>query len=97
MNKYLLLMTMVFFLVFMTTLVGSINETVSSNITSAEVSEDVPGITNILRTVWSYISLFFAIIFFQVNGLPAVFNLFIFWPLSAGTIFMIISIIRGTD
>ena len=95
MNKYVLLMTMVFFLVFMTTLVGSINESVSSNITSAEVSEDVPGILNLLRSVWNYISLFFAIIFFQVNGLPTVFNLFIFWPLSAGTIFMIISIIRG--
>jgi hypothetical protein len=79
----------------MTTLVGSINESVSSNITSAEVSEDVPGILNLLRSVWNYISLFFAIIFFQVNGLPTVFNLFIFWPLSAGTIFMIISIIRG--
>jgi hypothetical protein len=79
----------------MTTLVGSINESVSTNITSAEVSEDVPGIVNLLRSVWNYISLFFAIIFFQVNGLPAVFNLFIFWPLSAGTIFMIISIIRG--
>jgi len=95
MNKYVLLMTMVFFLVFMTTLVGSINESVSTNITSAEVSEDVPGIVNLLRSVWNYISLFFAIIFFQVNGLPTVFNLFIFWPLSAGTIFMIISIIRG--
>jgi len=95
MNKYVLLMTLIFFLVFMTTIVASINLTTTSDITSAEISDQEPGFFNILRSVWSYVSLFLAIVFFRVDGLPLAFNLFLFWPLSAGVIYMIVDIIRG--
>jgi hypothetical protein len=95
MNKYVLLMTMIFFLVFITTIVGSINLTTTSDITTAEVSDEAPGFFNILTSVWNYVSLFFAIIFFRVDGLPLAFNLFLFWPLSVGVIYMIVDIIRG--
>jgi hypothetical protein len=95
MNKYVLLMTMIFFLVFITTIVASINLTTTSDITTAAVSDEAPGVFNILTSVWNYITIFFAIIFFRVDGLPLAFNLFLFWPLSVGVIYMIVDIIRG--
>lgn len=95
MNKYVLLMTMVFFLVLITMLVGSINLTTASDVADISISEDTPGFLNILRTVWNYVSLFFRIIFFAVPGIPAIFNIIVFYPLTAGTIYMLVDIIRG--
>jgi hypothetical protein len=90
-------MSIILFLTFITVISVSINVQVTSDILSAEISQDVPGITGILRFIGIYLTLFFNIISFRVPGLPFAFTLFIFWPLSVGTIFMIISIIRGTD
>ena len=95
MNKYVLLMSMILFLVFAGTIVGSINESVTSDVTTAEISDDEPGFFNLLQSIWSFMTMFFAIVFFRVEGLPLFFNLFIFWPISAGVIFMIVDIIRG--
>lgn len=95
MNKYVLLMTMVLFLGLITLLVGSIDESVSSNIFSVSVSEEAPNFLQILSSVWNYIALFFRIMFFQVEGIPMIFNLIVFYPLTAGTIYMVVDIIRG--
>ena len=97
MSKYVLLMSIILFLTFITVISVSINVEVTSDILSAEISQDIPGITGILRFIGIYLTLFFNIVAFRVPGLPFAFTLFIFWPLSVGTIFMIISIIRGTD
>jgi hypothetical protein len=90
-------MSIILFLTFITVISVSINVEVTSDILSAEISQDIPGITGILRFIGIYLTLFFNIVAFRVPGLPFAFTLFIFWPLSVGTIFMIISIIRGTD
>jgi len=97
MNKYVLLMTIILFLTFITVISTSINITVTSDILSSETSQDLPGLAGIIRYIGIYLTLFFNIIAFRVPGLPFAFTLFIFWPLSAGVIFMIISIVRGTD
>ncbi|MEX0595463.1 MAG: hypothetical protein WD512_03105 [Candidatus Paceibacterota bacterium] len=95
MNKYVLLMTMVLFLVLITLMVDSLGLAASQNILAIEVSTEVPGFFNILASVWNYLSLFFVIMFFDVPGLPGIFKLVVFYPLTAGTIFMIVDIIRG--
>jgi hypothetical protein len=97
MNKYVLLMVMVLFLVLITILVDSIGLAASQNILSIEISDEQPGFFNLVAGVWNYLSLFFIIIFFDVPGLPLIFKLVVFYPLTIGSIFMIISIIRGTD
>jgi hypothetical protein len=97
MNKYVLLMVMVLFLVLITILVDSIGLAASQNILSIEISDEQPGFFNLVASVWNYLSLFFIIIFFDVPGLPLIFKLVVFYPLTIGSIFMIISIIRGTD
>jgi hypothetical protein len=97
MNKYVLLMTMVLFLVLITILVDSIGLAASENILSINISDQQPGFFNLVASVWNYLSLFFVIVFFDVPGLPLIFKLVVFYPLTIGSIFMIISIIRGTD
>jgi hypothetical protein len=90
-------MTMVFFLVLITLVVGSIDETVTSNIFLDNINEQsrAPGLLQILGTIWNYLSIFYRIMFFQVEGIPGIFNYIIFYPLTAGTLFMLIDIIRG--
>jgi hypothetical protein len=95
MSKYVLLMSIVLFLTFISVISLSINLEVSSDVLSAEISKDVPGLTGILRFLVIYLELFWNIIAFRVPGLPFAFTLFVFWPLSSTVIFMIISIIRG--
>jgi len=96
MNKYILFMLMVFFLVLMTIVVDAIDETVTENIFIDNVGRSAPGrFTSIIGFIWNYVSLFFRIIFFQVNGIPPIFNLIIFYPLTAGTLYMFIDIVRG--
>ena len=97
MSKYVLLMSIILFLTFITIVSVSINIQVTTDILTAQVSQDVPGITGLWNYVKTFLLLFFNIVAFRVPGLPFAFTLFIFWPLSAGVIFIIISIIRGTD
>jgi hypothetical protein len=95
MNKYVLLMSMILFLVFSQTIIASINLSSTSDITTTEISDEQPGFFNLIESVWSYLKIFFNIIVFRVDGLPLFFNLFVFWPISIGVIFMIVDIIRG--
>lgn len=95
MSKFVLLMSMILFLTFIATISISINFDLASDILRAEISEDVPGLTGILRYIGISLVFFFNIIAFRVPGLPFAFTLFVFWPISVGVIFMVISIIRG--
>lgn len=95
MSKFVLLMSMILFLTFIATISISINFNLTSDILRAEISEDVPGLTGILRYIGISLVFFFNIIAFRVPGLPFAFTLFVFWPISVGVIFMVISIIRG--
>lgn len=95
MSKFVLLMSMILFLTFIATISISINFNLTSDILRAEISENVPGLTGILRYIGISLVFFFNIIAFRVPGLPFAFTLFVFWPISVGVIFMVISIIRG--
>jgi len=89
---------MVFFYVIITLVVGSIDETTTTNIFIDSINQGTnPGFLDNLSRVWTYMTLFFRLASFQVDGIPAIFNVLLFFPLSAGIIFMIISILRRTD
>lgn len=96
MSKYVLLMSMILFLVFAGTMVASINQQVTSDVTTADISDEEPGFFNLLASLWDFTKIFFAIILFRVEGMPFAFNIFIFWPISVGVIYMIVDIIRGS-
>jgi hypothetical protein len=97
MNKYVLFMTLVFFLVIMTLVAGAIDETASSNIflDSINANPEAPGLLKILGTIWSYLSIFFRMLTFQISGIPAIINILAFYPITAGVIYMLVDIIRG--
>ena len=98
MNKYILFMLMVFFLVIMTIIVDAIDQTVTESIFIDNIGKSAPTwLFNIVIFILNYLILFFRIIFFQVEGIPAIFNLIIFYPLTAGTLYMLIDIIRGSS
>jgi hypothetical protein len=90
-------MTLVFFLVIMTLIAGSIDETAASNIflDSLNDNPEAPRLLNILATIWSYLSIFFRMLTFQISGIPAIINILAFYPITAGVIYMLIDIIRG--
>jgi hypothetical protein len=89
---------MIFFLVIITMTIDSIDQTVTESIFIQNIGTDQPqGFVAILEFIWGYIQLFFRIIFFQVEGIPAIFNLVIFYPLTAATLYMLIDIIRGNS
>lgn len=97
MNKYVLFMTLVFFLVIMTLVAGSIDETASTNILldSINTNPEAPGLLKILGTIWSYLAIFFRMLTFQISGIPPIINILAFYPITAGVIFMLVDIIRG--
>ena len=93
MNKYVLFMSMVLFLIVITLLVEYIDLTVSNSIIIDNVptGEDF----NIFTSLGNFVSIFFRILSFNVPSLPGIFNLLVFYPLTAGILFMLIDIIRG--
>lgn len=93
MNKYILFMSMVLFLIIITLLVEFIDFSVSNSI----VIDNIPSNENfsIFTSLGNFVSIFFKILSFNVPSLPPIFNLLVFYPLTAGVLFMIIDIIRG--
>ena len=86
MNKFSLLMMLVFFLVFSTFVAGSltgfgVTENLQEGVTAFEFS--AAGIS-------TAIGFFFKLLAFQVTGIPAVINILVFWPLTIGILYMII-------
>jgi len=97
MNKYVLFMTLVFFLVIMTLVAGAIDETASTNVFVDNINSNpqAPSLLKILGTIWSFLTIFFRMLSFQISGIPVIINILAFYPLTAGVIYMIIDIIRG--
>lgn len=99
MNKQVLLMTMVFFLIIITLVVGSIDASTTSDIFVDAVPASVPttfigrAIQN-FSVVFDYLTIFFRILAFQVTGIPPIFNVLIFYPLTIGTIGLLIDILK---
>lgn len=93
MNKYVLFMTMVFALVLITLLVQFIDGSVTNTIIIDNIPDEQT--FDIFSNLFNFVSIFYRMLTFQVTSIPSIFNLLIFYPLTAGVLFMIIDIIRG--
>jgi hypothetical protein len=92
-NKYVLFMTMVFSLVLITLLVQFIDGTITNSIIIDKIPSEES--FDIWDSLFGFVSIFYRMLTFQVTSIPSIFNLLIFYPLTAGVLFMIIDIIRG--
>lgn len=90
MNKYSLFMIMILFLLFITVVADSIAVTASIDITDNIPVDAKDSIGSIFRLMGT----FFKILTFNLPGIPVVFNLFVFLPLTFGVIYMLIDIIK---
>ena len=93
MNKYVLFMTMVFALVLITLLVQFIDGSVTNSIIIDNLPDEQT--FDIFSNLFNFVNIFYRMLTFQVTSIPSIFNLLIFYPLTAGVLFMIIDIIRG--
>jgi hypothetical protein len=93
MNKYMTLIVMVLFLVLVTVVADSALG-ISANLNIVDGINVPPPETWLGRfsVVTDMIKVFFNIMLFQVEGLPAFFNIVVFYPLSFGIVYMIIDI-----
>jgi len=92
-NKYVLFMTMVFALVLITLLVQFIDGSVTNSIIIDNLPDEQT--FDIFSNLFNFVNIFYRMLTFQVTSIPSIFNLLIFYPLTAGVLFMIIDIIRG--
>lgn len=98
MNKYVLFMVMILFLIFTTFLAQSIDANATFSILNNLPSGEAPSsILNVLNSVLALGATFFRLLTFQIEGIPAVFNIFIFYPLTFGILYMTIDIVRGSN
>ena len=95
MNKYIMFMIMALFMVLMTFIAEGIDESTTSNLSDIAISTDTPGGLNFLGQVWAYFGVFFKMMTFQIEGIPAVFNLFVFLPITFGLVYIVVDTIRG--
>ena len=90
MNKYVLFMVMILFLLFLTFVANSLSLSASENLINGIPSDASVSIESIGRLFGT----FFKILTFQLEGVPIYFNIFIFAPLTFGVIYMLIDIIK---
>jgi hypothetical protein len=86
-------MTMVFALVLITLLVQFIDGSVTNSIIIDNLPDEQT--FDIFSNLFNFVNIFYRMLTFQVTSIPSIFNLLIFYPLTAGVLFMIIDIIRG--
>jgi hypothetical protein len=95
MNKYVMFMMMALFMILMTFVAESIDASTTERLSDIAISTDTPGVLNFLTQVWSYLGVFFRMMTFQINGIPAIFNLFVFLPITFGMLYIVVDTIRG--
>jgi hypothetical protein len=91
-------MVMALFMIVMTMLAASIDAGSTSNIINNSFPDAPTGsLFNFLGIIGGYLEIFFKMLTFQLTGIPTIFNLLIFLPVSLGMLFIIVNIIRGTS
>lgn len=95
MNKYIMFMLMALFMILMTFIAESIDASTTENLADISLSTETPGLLNFLGQVWAYLGVFFRMMTFQIDGIPAVFNLFVFLPITFGMLYIVVDTIRG--
>jgi len=79
------------FMMLMVVLVDSLGLTSTNEIVVPGTTGETEGP---LRQIWSFVVTFYSIMTFQLVGVPALVNLFIFTPLAFGVIYIIVNILK---
>jgi hypothetical protein len=90
MNRAMTLMAIAFFIIFVTLMADSLGLATTTNIAGdlpQEIEGNLSSITRVLRT-------FFSILTFRLSGVPFVINLLLFVPITFGTIYLILEIVK---
>ena len=74
---------------------GALGVNISGGIETTTVSTQAPGILGALGWVWDSIAFFFAMIFFQVPGMPEWLSM-IFLLMTLFMVYLLVKLIRGT-
>lgn len=90
MNRITLLMTFIFFELFLTLVVGSISLS-----TSTDVTQGIGEFSLNLGGIWSMIVFWFRMMTFQVESIPSVITILVFYPINIGIAVIIAEMVRG--
>lgn len=90
MNRFMLLMVMVFFLILITITANSLLPESAEMVTDGvEV-----GRSNTFGAIFNMMKTFFKIVTFQIDEFPVILNITVFMPLTVGVIYIIIDILK---
>lgn len=90
MNRITILMTLVFFELFLTLVVGSISLS-----TTTDITQGVGEFGLSLGGMFAMIGFWFQMMTFQVESIPAVITILVFYPINIGIAAIIAEMIRG--
>lgn len=83
-------MTFIFFELFLTLVVGSVSLS-----TSTDITQGVGEFSLSLGGIWGMIVFWFQMMTFQVESIPAVITLLVFYPINIGIAVIIAEMVRG--
>ncbi len=90
MNKYAFFMVLVILLILITITAGSVSINATTDITTGVATggeATIGGVLGMLSTFWKLLT-------FQLVGIPLLFNLLVFYPISFVVLFMAIDVIK---
>jgi hypothetical protein len=90
MNKYGFFGLLVLFLLLMTYTASSIEAT-----STVDLASEIPTSSNdTIRGIFKLMGVFFRMLTFQIDGIPVLFGLFVFLPVTFIVIYMLVDIIK---
>ena len=89
-NKYIMFMIMLIYLIIMTITVGSIGMTTTTEIIGGIPTEQSASILS----VFGFLGTFFRILSFQIVGIPEWVTVIFFWPVTAVFAYLIIDVVK---
>jgi hypothetical protein len=90
MNRAMTLIAIVFFIIFVTLLADSLGLATTTNI-AGQLPQNIE---RNATSVFSVLNTFFAILTFRLVGVPFVINLLLFVPITFGTVYLILEIVK---
>lgn len=92
MNKTWTFILLASYLILMSVVAQSIELTTSTELDIVTQQFDLS-----LTGIWSVFGTFFKLLAFRVNGVPPLFTIIAIYPASLGILYIIISMVRGTE
>lgn len=98
-NKYTIFFVIIFFMIFSTFLAQSLDISTTSDIVGNLPQKGTgflgTGIGSEAQFILDFISYFFKLLFFRIDGIPNVIVLLVYWPLTFVNIWIFMDLVRG--